>query len=227
MKRDVLRALNQARRTRTGVVLASWLDTGESWLAGQGGAADREIADSLQAALRDDRSLTVEVAGRPLFLHVFNPPPRMIVVGAVHVSQPLAVFATAAGFDVVIVDPRRAWADGERFPGVRILRDWPDDAMRILGVDRRTAVVALTHDPKIDDPALRAALDSPAFYIGALGSTRTHARRLQRLAEAGVDGEAAGRIRGPVGLDIGARTPEEIALSIMAEVVAARRGRLP
>ena len=227
MKSATLRALNEARSTRASVILATWLDNGEAFLIGRHETADPKIAEPLADAFLGDCSVAVEVDGRPLFLHVFNPPPRMIVVGAVHVAQPLSVFAKTAGFNLVIVDPRRAWTDRERFPGVDILDSWPDDAMTELQPDHRTAVVTLTHDPKIDDPALAVALASPAFYIGALGSTRTHAKRLARLKEGGFDDEALARIKGPVGLDIGARSPEEIALSIMAEIVATRRGRLP
>ena len=227
MKSATLRVLNEARRTRASVILATWLDNGETCLIGRHEEVDPEIAEPVANSFLEDRSIAVEVSGRPLFLHVFNPPPRMIVVGAVHVAQPLSVFAKTAGFDLVIIDPRRAWTDRERFPDVAILDSWPDDAMTELQPDHRTAVVTLTHDPKIDDPALAVALGSPAFYIGALGSTRTHARRLARLKEGGFDDGALARIKGPVGLDIGARSPEEIALSIIAEIVAARRGRLP
>lgn len=227
MKSTTLRALIEARRNRESVILATWLDTGEAWLIGRHETLAPGIAGPVTEAFGDDRSVTMESDGRPLFLHVFAPPPRMIVVGAVHVAQPLTVFATTAGFDVVIVDPRRAWTDAERFGGVEILELWPDDAIRELKPDHRTAVVTLSHDPKIDDPALITALRSSAFHIGALGSTRTHARRLARLSEAGIDDAALARIKGPVGLDIGARSAEEIALSIMAEIVAAYHGKLP
>src|SRR5690606_33944475 len=142
-------------------------------------------------------------------------------VGAVHIAEPLARYAAVVGYDVTIVDPRRAFTDAERFPGVTLLASWPDDALKTLAPDHRTAVVTLTHDPKIDDPALHLALRSPVFYVGCLGSTRTHAKRVERLKAEGFDDMAIARIHGPVGLDIGARTPAEIALSIMAEVVAA------
>lgn len=165
--------------------------------------------------------------GREIFLRVYGPPHRLVVVGAVHIAQPLVRMAGEVGLDVVVVDPRRAFATEDRFPGVELVRGWPGEALTTLGLDRRTAVVTLAHDPKVDDPALTAALASPVFYVGALGSRRTHARRLERLAEAGVSQEALERLHAPVGLDIGARTPAEIAISILAEVVAARRSVPP
>ena len=227
MKGATLRALNMARRQRQGVIHATWLDSGESWLIHRDENGDADLAKDVGRAFQRDQSTLLKVEGRPLFLHVFNPPVRLIIVGAVHVAQPLVIFARVTGIDPVIVDPRRAWADVRRFPDVHVIEAWPDEALARLDPDHRTAVAALTHDPRIDDPALIAALDSPAFYIGALGSRRSHTKRLQRLANEGLDGPAMTRIRGPVGLDIGARSAEEIALSIMAEVVAARHGRLP
>jgi xanthine dehydrogenase accessory factor len=153
------------------------------------------------------------------FVAVHNPPLRMIVVGAVHIAQPLLAMARLAGYDATLVDPRPAFAATERFPDERIVDDWPDDALATLAPDARTAVVTLTHDPKLDDPAIRAALASTAFYLGCLGSNRTHAKRLERLADvAGLE-----RIHAPVGLDIGARTPAEIAVSVMAEVTQTLR----
>jgi xanthine dehydrogenase accessory factor len=149
---------------------------------------------------------------------------RLVVVGAVHVSQALVQMAATLGFAVTVVDPRRAFATPERFPGVSLSADWPDEAMEALALDARTAVVTLTHDPKLDDPALDVALRSPCFYVGALGSRRTHAKRVARLREAGHGDGAIARIHAPVGLDIGAVTAPEIALSVLAEVVAARRG---
>jgi xanthine dehydrogenase accessory factor len=186
-----------------------------------------EVNDALHAAALDaaerDASGVWEAPGGPVFLRVYAPPARLVVVGAVHVAQPLAAMARAAGLAVVVVDPREAFATEERFPGVRLLRSWPDEALEVLAPDRRTAVVTLTHDPKLDDPGLSAALRSPAFYVGALGSRRTHARRLDRLRESGLGEDALRRIHGPVGLDVGARTPGEIAVSILAEVVATLR----
>jgi xanthine dehydrogenase accessory factor len=149
---------------------------------------------------------------------------RLILVGAVHVAQPLAEMATLSGFAVTIVDPRRAFATAARFPGQALVVRWPDVAVTELAPDARTAVVTLTHDPKLDDPALIAALATPAFYVGCLGSQKTHGARKARLGAAGVSEAAQDRLHGPVGLRIGARTPAEIAVSILAEIVAALRG---
>jgi len=151
-------------------------------------------------------------------LHVFNPPLRMILIGAVHISQPLARMAALAGYEVVVVDPRRAFASAARFPGVEVRIDWPDEALEDLAPNLRTAVVTLTHDPKLDDPALHVALRSDAFYIGSLGSKKTHRTRVERLTEAGFDEKTIGRILGPVGLSIGATSPAEIAVAILAQI---------
>jgi xanthine dehydrogenase accessory factor len=220
---EVLAKLQQAKRDKTPVVLATRLPSGEQRLLPDPAAPAALNAAAAQALARDE-SGTVAIGGEDWFLHAHNPPPRLIVVGAVHIAQALVPFASACGFALTLVDPRRAFASGERFPDVTIRTDWPDEAMEALSPDSRTAVVTLTHDPKLDDPALDRALTSPAFYIGALGSRRTHAARLQRLRALGHDEAALARIHGPVGLDIEAVTAPEIALSIMAEIVAARRG---
>lgn len=182
------------------------------------------LAEAAKAALRDDAARSVAVDGETWFVHPHSPALRLIVVGAVHIAQSLVPMAAAAGFAVTVIDPRRAFATEERFGAVTLRDDWPDEAMATLAPDGRTAVVTLTHDPKLDDPALDVALRSACFYIGALGSRRTHAKRVARLQELGHDAAAIGRIRAPVGLDIAAVTAPEIALSILAEVVAARRG---
>ncbi len=177
---------------------------------------------AVDARFRSDRS-GVEEDGRLIAIH--NPALRMIVVGAVHVAQPLVAMARLCGYDPVLIDPRSSFGSAERFPGVAIRDDWPDEAMAALAPDARTAVVTLTHDPKLDDPAIRAALGFPCFYLGCLGSPRTHAKRLERLRAAGVPEAGIARIHAPVGLDIGARSPAEIAVSIMAEVTQVlRRG---
>ncbi len=157
------------------------------------------------------------------FIAIHNPPLRMIVVGAVHIAQPLLVMARLAGYDPLLIDPREAFGSAARFPGETISHDWPDEVMAEQGLDARTAVVTLTHDPKIDDPAIRAALASPVFYLGCLGSTRTHAKRVARLEEAGFGGDQIGRIHAPVGLDIGAATPAEIAVAVLAEITQVLR----
>lgn len=182
-----------------------------------------EVVDAARGALASDQSGPVESGGRTFFIHIHNPPLRLAVVGAVHITQALAEMATIAGYAVTVIDPRRAFAQAARFPAIKVSTQWPDDALTALKPDRRTAIVTLTHDPKIDDPALEVALRSEAFYIGSLGSNRTHAKRLQRLRDKGFDERALGRIHGPVGLDIGALSPAEIAVSIMAEITKVRR----
>ena len=182
-----------------------------------------ELIQAGDAALRADSSTTVEGPDGAVFLHVFNPPLRMIVVGAVHIAQPLARLAALAGWEVTIVDPRRSFATEERFPGVTMTHEWPDEALERLAPDTRTAVVTLTHDPKLDDAALGVALASPVFYVGSLGSAKTHAARLERLRGGGFDEAALARIHGPIGLDIGAKSPAEIAVAIMAEITQTLR----
>jgi xanthine dehydrogenase accessory factor len=171
-------------------------------------------APGLSARFREDRS---GMDGAQ-FIHIHNPPLRLVVVGAVHIAQALLPMARMAGYDPILIDPRGAFGSAARFPGETILDDWPDEAMARIGLDARTAVVTLTHDPKLDDPAIRAALASDALYLGCLGSTRTHAKRLARLSAEGVEPGALDRIHAPVGLDIGARGPAEIAVSILAEL---------
>ncbi|MFZ9636109.1 MAG: XdhC family protein, partial [Alphaproteobacteria bacterium] len=185
---------------------------------------DVDMVAAAQEALKADESTSFETPAGKVFVHVFAPPPRLVVVGAVHIAEPLARMGVLAGYGVTIVDPRRAFAASQSFDGIAVSGDWPDEAMEKLRPDMRTAVVTLTHDPKLDDPALDVALRSPAFYIGALGSRKTHAARLGRLAALGHGEAALARIHGPVGLDIGALSPAEIALSIMGQVTAIRRG---
>ncbi len=179
--------------------------------------------DATRAALRADKSGTVEGPDGQVFVNVFNPPLRRIIVGAVHITQSLAPMAKLTGYEVIVVDPRRAFATEERFPGLILLDDWPDEAMARLEPDGRTAVVALTHDPKLDEPALAAALKSDAFYVGALGSKKTHAARLERLRGEGLSEVELARIHGPIGLAIDAETPAEIAVAVMAQVTQALR----
>ena len=182
-------------------------------------------AEQVALAIREDRNAEIELDGKKCFVQVHNPPPRLLIIGAVHISQALAPMAAMAGYAVTVVDPRRTFATEDRFPGVTLSGAWPDEAMEKLAPDVRTAVVTLTHDPKLDDPALTAALRSPAFYIGALGSKKTHAARLGRLIKAGFTEDDLGRIHGPAGLDIGAKSPAEIAVSVLAQLTAARRNR--
>jgi xanthine dehydrogenase accessory factor len=188
-----------------------------------GGEGPAEITrEGFEARFRQDLS-GFEADGR--FVTIHNPPLRLIVVGAVHIAQALVPMARIAGYDVVIVDPRESFASAARFPGERLIDDWPDEALAALGIDARTAVVVLSHDPKIDDPALMAALRSEAYYIGALGSTRSRDKRAVRLGLLGASAEEIARIHGPVGLDIGAATPAEIAVSTLAEMIAVLRGK--
>lgn len=182
-----------------------------------------EIGLAASAALEADESGITETSGGRFFIQVHNPPLRLLIVGAVHIAQALAPMAALTGYGVTVIDPRRAFATDSRFPDMAKSSDWPDEAMAELKPDRRTAVVTLTHDPKLDDPALEAALRSEAFYIGALGSRKTHAARLARLKSAGFDDAALARIHGPVGLSINAESPAEIAVSIMAQITAVRR----
>lgn len=182
-----------------------------------------EIAQMAREALVADQGRLVETAEGQVFLNVFNPPLRLAVVGAVHIAQPLVQIARLANYDVTVIDPRRAFASAERFPGIALSHDWPDEALLAFRPDRRSAVVTLTHDPKLDDPALIEALKSDAFYIGSLGSRKTHGKRLDRLREAGFSDADCARIHGPVGLSIGAKSPAEIAVSIIAQITAVLR----
>ncbi|MDA0703299.1 MAG: XdhC family protein [Proteobacteria bacterium] len=229
MKRDILQAVLAARRDKHPVALATDVETGEQAMVdAETRKGDLVLAgtalDAVRTALAEDRSGMVETEAGRLFIQVFNPPLRMIVVGAVHIAQALVPMATIAGYDVTVIDPRRAFATDARFPGTSVLNEWPDEAMTGLAPDRRTAIVTLTHDPKIDDPALSVAIRSPAFYIAALGSRRTHGKRVERLTEAGFSETEIARIKGPAGLPIGARSPAEIALSVLAECTARLHG---
>ena len=223
MTPETLAALQEARAAKRPVVLATRLPGGEQVLL-PAPDAPPTLAEAARAALRDDSSRTVEADGASWFLQVHNPPMRLVVVGAVHIAQALVPMAAQLGYGVTVVDPRRAFATDERFPGVTVSTDWPDEALDALRPDARTAIVTLTHDPKLDDPALDRALRSDAFYVGALGSRKTHAARLGRLRELGHGDAALARIRGPVGLNIAAVTAPEIALSVLAQLVAAHRG---
>jgi xanthine dehydrogenase accessory factor len=218
-----LAKIAEAQHAQRGAVLATDIASGQSTALIEGERSDGALADAAMTALAADASRTVEIGGRKVFLNVFAPPARMALVGAVHIAQALAPMAALAGYAVTIVDPRSAFATEARFPGVDIARDWPDEALAAFKPDRRTAVVTLTHDPKLDDPALAAALRSDAFYIGALGSRKTHAARLARLKEQGFTDADIARIHGPVGLAIGAVSPAEIAVAILAEITRDRR----
>jgi len=229
MRLELLERLLAARAEKRSVCLVRLFDRHEEalWVDGEVVAGPQLHGDVLRAveeAVREDRSRLVETSAGRVFLEVVNPPLRLVIVGAVHIAQFLVPMAKLSGYRPIVVDPRRTFATPERFPDVEILHDWPDDALQALDPDRRTAVVTLTHDPKLDDPALEVTLRSPAFYVGALGSHRTHARRVERLKAAGFTDAEIARIHAPIGLDIGAVSPAEIALSIMAEITAVLRG---
>jgi len=217
-ERETIGKLVAARDAGRASVLATPLADGESRVIFLDDADPGALAGAARAAARRDQSGAIEADGAEWFLTVFNPPLDLVIIGAVHIAQPLAAMARLAGYAVRIIDPRTAFATAERFPDTRLFHQWPDEVLAETPLTMRSAVVALAHDPKLDDPALIVALRSPAFYVGALGSKKTHARRLERLMEQGLTAEELGRIRGPVGLAIGARSPAEIAISILAEM---------
>ncbi|MEM7407299.1 MAG: XdhC family protein [Pseudomonadota bacterium] len=229
VQRETLEALQNMRSDQEAAVLVS--DLSGAWqclLDGDlrvraGDTLPPSLQSAVQSALAADRSQVVDAEPGRAFVQVFSPPLRMIIVGAVHIAQFLAPMAVLAGYQVEVVDPRRSFAADARFPGVSMHKIWPDDALQALRPDRRTAVVTLTHDPKIDDPALVEALKSDAFYVGSLGSRRTHAQRIERLAAAGVSQHDIERIHAPVGLDIRASSPAEIAVSALAQITARLR----
>ena len=228
MKRRLLGELLEVRADKIPCVVLTWLSSGRQLLLREGAseraaALDPALCSAAWEALRCDRSRCLETDAGPVFVHVFNPPLRLVVVGAVHIAQALVPMAALVGYDVAVVDPRRSFASPERFPGVTLVDEWPDDAVVALAPDTRTALVTLTHDPKLDDPALIAGLRTPAFYVGSLGSRRTHHARLARLRERGCEERTLARIHAPIGLDIGAESPAEIATAIMAEITAVLR----
>jgi xanthine dehydrogenase accessory factor len=225
MQLAILEALNAEHAARRAAILVTELGSGRQRLVKSAEIATDPLAEALGEALRTGRSRLVETGNERIFLTVEVPAPRLVITGAVHVSQALAPMASAAGFDVIVVDPRTAFATPERFPGVDLRAEWPDVALPKIGLDPFTAMAALTHDPKIDDPALADALAAGCFYVGALGSRKTHGARLERLAGQGVSREALATIHAPIGLDIGAASPAEIAVSILAEVIAELRRR--
>ena len=224
MELSLLAALNAERQARRAAILVTDIASGAQRLVRQHEIEADPLAGPLDRQLRMGKSGMVEVEGASFFLTVQAPHPRIVVTGAVHISQAMAPMAKELDLDLVIIDPRTAFATPERFPGVTLLPEWPDEALPRVGLDGYTAFVALTHDPKIDDPGLTAALRSDCFYVGALGSRKTHGKRLERLSAAGFDEAALARIHAPIGLDIGAVSPAEIALAILAEIVSTLRG---
>ena len=226
MRKGLLEQINGCRAANRPCVLVRNLDTHDSYVLEPGlhvSEQDAELHGVAMNALTGDQCFRQSIRGQDHFIQPFNPPLRLIIIGAVHIGQYLASTALSCGYDVIVVDPRQAFASEARFPGMTLNTDWPDLALTNLAPDTRTALVTLTHDPKLDDPALNVALRSDAFYIGALGSRKTQAARVKRLEQAGFSEDEIARINAPVGLDIGARSPAEIAISIMAEITATLR----
>ncbi|MBS9720312.1 XdhC family protein [Tianweitania sp. BSSL-BM11] len=226
MDRALLLALNEERRVRRAAVVVTDLVTGSGRLVRQADVAQDPLDETLREAFRSGQSRQVEVDGCALFLNVHLPSPRLVIIGAVHISQALAPMARIAGFELEVIDPRTAFATPERFAGSTLHADWPEEVLARQPLDAFCALAALTHDPKIDDYPLKAALQAGCFYVGALGSRKTHATRLARLAESGVSEDQLRTIRAPIGLDIGASNPAEIAVAVLGEVIAAMRGRI-
>jgi len=222
---DLLSALNTERAARRAAILVTDMASGQERLVKAADIARDPLQQVLEKHLRMGKSGMAEGPAGRIFLTVHVPPPRLVVTGAVHISQALAPMAKLVGYDVTIVDPRTAFASRERFPDVKVIAEWPDQALPPLGIDRYTAFAALTHDPKIDDPALIHALRHDCFYIGALGSKKTHGRRIERLKAQGLTDQELARIHAPIGLSIGAVSPSEIAVAILGQITA--RLRLP
>ena len=225
MRLDLLAALNKERAARRAAAVVTELAGAKQRLVRESEIEKDPLVADLRAQLRSGRSGVIAQGDAQFFVEVHMPPPRIVITGAVHVSQALAPMAKLLGYDVTIVDPRTAFATPERFPDVPLLAEWPDTALPKVGLDNWTAFVALTHDPKIDEPALEAALKSQCFYVGALGSKKTHARRVESLKKRGMSEQMLARIHAPIGLSIGAASPSEIALAILAEItMRLRRG---
>ncbi len=221
---DLIR-LNEARAARKAAVVVTDLSGGKVQLVLEGEPVEGLLAEEVAKALRNGKAATADIGGRALFLNVYLPPPRIVVIGAVHISQALARLAPVAGYDLTIIDPRTAFATEERFDGVTLEAEWPEDVLKRQPLDAYTALAAVTHDPKIDDHPLSEALKAGCFYVGALGSRKTHAKRVERLKELGHTEAQIARIAAPIGLDIGAANPAEIAVAVLAQVVQAFRRR--
>jgi xanthine dehydrogenase accessory factor len=226
VKIEILHALNAERAARRAVAVVTDVASGEQRLVKAADVGKDPLADVIEKHLRMAKSGMEETAQGKVFITVHVPSPQLVITGAVHISQVLAPIAKLLDYDVTIVDPRTAFASAERFPDVKVVAEWPDVALPPLNVDHYTAFVAVTHDPKIDDPALIHALERECFYIGALGSRKTNAKRLARLKEAGMRDDQLSRIHAPIGLDIGAVSPAEIAVSIMAEITQRLRQKV-
>ncbi len=222
---SALKALNEERRARRAAVLVTDLENGSARIVRENEVVGGEFGAALTKAFRSGNSGAVEAEGRSFFLNVHLPQPRLVVIGAVHISQALAPMARIAGYPLEIIDPRTAFASPDRFPDVDLYPDWPETVLAERPLDAYTGLAAVTHDPKIDDFALKAALDAGCFYVGALGSRKTHAKRVERLLALGARPEDIERIAAPIGLDIGAASPAEIAVAVLAQIVRAFRSR--
>lgn len=221
----VLKTLNAERLARRAAAVVTDLGDGRDRIIREGDPVAGELGEMLAKAFRTGQSGTVEAEGRNFFVNVHLPQPRLVVIGAVHISQALAPMARIAGFPVEIIDPRTAFATAERFADVSLAAEWPEDVLKDKPLDAYTALAALTHDPKIDDFPLKSALEAGCFYVGALGSRKTHAKRMERLIESGLGASLVERIHAPIGLDIGASSPAEIAVAVLAQVIQSFRSR--
>ncbi|MGE0281060.1 MAG: XdhC family protein [Rhizobiaceae bacterium] len=221
----VLKTLNEERRARRAAIVVTDLGDGRDRVVREGDAVAGELGEAIGKAFRTGNSGSVEAEGRKFFLNVHLPQPRLVVIGAVHISQALAPMAKIAGFPLEIIDPRTAFATPDRFPDVQLDAEWPEDVLKGRPLDSYSALAAVTHDPKIDDFALKAALDAGCFYVGALGSRKTHAKRVERLLALGASQDQIDSIHAPIGLNIGAATPAEIAVAVLGQVIEAFRSR--
>jgi len=222
---DALKILNAERRARRAVILVTDLGDGSDRIVREDEEVSGDLGEAVAKAFRSGRSGSIEAGGRSLFLNVQLPQPRLVVIGAVHISQALAPMAKVAGYPLEIIDPRTAFASADRFPDVTLHAEWPEIVLARQPLDSYTALVAVTHDPKIDDFPLKAALDANCFYVGALGSRKTHAKRVERLLAGGATPEQIERIHAPIGLDIGAASPAEIAVAVLAQLIRAFHAR--
>ena len=224
MKDETLSLILSEKNNRNTIIVATEINSGEQIIINE--KNDTDINNKILIAAKNNviqgKSEILEIESNKWFLNITLPPLRLITVGAVHIAQPLAEIATISGYEVIIIDPRAAFANNQRFPDIKIINEWPEVALNELGIDNRTAVVTLTHDPKLDDSALNAALKSKAFYIGSLGSKKTHKARVQRLKISNFSDDEIKRIHGPIGLAIGAKSPQEIAISIISEIITIR-----
>lgn len=225
MKRAVLETLNAARNARKACVVVTELDTGKSHVVVEGNIPADDLEEAVGKAMRTGRSGIVELEGREVFLNAHLPPVRIVVIGAVHISQAMAPIAKLAGYDLEVIDPRTAFATPERFKGTELFPGWPEEVLEERALDAYCALAAVTHDPKIDDFPIADALRKSCFYVGALGSRKTHGKRVERLKAEGITDEQISRIHAPIGLDIGAASPQEIAVAVMAEIISAFRKR--